>query len=309
MTFEELTSGLKSIITQTTGIPEYQIVDGVKIPGDSLDYVEILMKLEKHLDFTISDDVAEKFISGDAIFFDKIISVLIENYPRELIEIIDLRILSFSFTEKNRIQVKLKKEDGSWLYADGMVELPSNLCFLTYSRWGNILKELEELINSPETLESDLQKYFERYPELLAGKDYEVIIPQAVIETESNKWKSDFILIPHNQVEFSKILELKLPSVPIIKRPNSGHYNFSANLYNAIQQIKDYSRAFKSTEVQKRFQQKYNLEVFEPDLHLIVGRKWDLQLNEEHKKLIRESQVKIEDWDSVVERLKRNFTI
>ena len=152
------------------------------------------------------------------------------------------------------------------------------------------------------------QNFFETYPELIAGNDYDVVLPQAVIiRDDKTAWKPDFVLTPKNQLEFIKVLDLKIPSMEITKRPNSGHYNFSAKLWNGIMQVRDYSREFDKNSVRERFKNKYNIDVYKPDLHLIVGRKWDVHLIDRMRELQRETQVKIEDWDTVLDRLRRNF--
>jgi len=253
-------------------------------------------------------NVPGKVAKGNEPTVGQIFEGFFNSAPREFLKRIDSRIICFRFKEDGKIEVVLKFEDGSWCYADGTTMLPSTICLLTFTRWANILKELEDIINNPYTKESDLQKYFETYPELLAGDDYDVILPQAVIVNDDNSiWKSDFVLTPKNQYEFSKVLELKIPQVNIVNQPKSGHVTFSSKVWNAIQQIRDYSRAFDNKSIRERFKKAYDVDVFKPDLHLIAGRRWDINLMDSLRELQRETPVKIEDWDSVLERLKRNY--
>jgi hypothetical protein len=208
-----------------------------------------------------------------------------------------------------KIEVRLKLEDGSWCYAGGTGVLPSNIYILSYSKWGKILKELEDLINDEHTAEQDLQRFLEDNPALIKGMDYDVVVPQAVIVKEDDQiWKSDFILKPKDQYAFAKVLELKIPSIPIIKRPQAGHVTFSAKIWNAIQQLKDYRNAFNSVKTRDIFRKKYGIDVFKPDLHLIAGRKWDIQVMDAVRELQENEPVKIENWDSFIDRLKRTYT-
>ena len=94
----------------------------------------------------------------------------------------------------------------------------------------------------------------------------------------------------------------------IVKRTVSGHIGFTAKLWSAIQQVKDYSRAFDSNSVRERFKSKYNVDVFKPDLHIIAGRKIDCDAVHTFKALQRETQIRIETWDSVLDRLKQKYT-
>jgi len=317
-TIRDIETRVKAIIIDKLGVEEnevtYESSFGNDLGADSLDGIELVMEIEKEFGIFIPDefifDTAGKnsilninSTLGDA--FNK----LFETLPRELIKNIDTRIVCFRFRPDGKIEVVLKFEDGSWCFADGTTILPSSICLLTFSRWANILKELEDIINDPHTKEADLQKYFETYPELLIGDDYDVVLPQAVIVNDDNSiWKTDFVLTPKNQYEFSKVLELKIPQLNLVNRPKSGHVTFSSKVWNAIQQIRDYSRAFDNKIIRERFKKTYNVDVFKPDLHLIAGRKWDIKLMDSLRQLQRETPVKIEDWDTTLERLKRNYT-
>jgi acyl carrier protein len=309
MSFLEMEKKFQELIKYVTGndeidaAPNSDFIEDLEM--DDFDIVYFIMEVEKAFSIGIPDEIAEGFhCYGD------IMNGFINFLPRELItEVVESRILCFKFLEGGRFEASMKFEDGSWSYADGTKVLPSSICVFGFSRWSNILKGLEDIVNDINSKEADLQKFFEAYPELLAGNDYDIIIPQAVIVNDrSISWKSDFVLTPKNQYEFAKILELKIPDIQITKRPHSGHVTFSAKMWNAIQQVRDYSRAFDSNSVREKFKKTYDVDIFKPDLHLIAGRKWDVKLMDSLRELQRETPVKIEDWDSVISRLRRNFT-
>ncbi len=309
MTFFEIEKKVKAIIVDILGVDESEVTLNTHLVNDlgadSLDNVELIMEMEKEFDIAIPDELAEKMqpTLGDA--FKNFIS----NAPREFLPKVASRALSFRFLQDGTIEVLLKLEDGSWCYADGTSLLPSSICLLTFSKWSNILKELQDIINDPNAKEADVQYFFECYPELLAGNDYDVVLPQAVIVKDDNsQWKPDFVLTPKNQHEFAKVLDLKIPSMNIHNRPSSGHLTFSAKLWSGIMQVRDYSREFDKYSVRERFKNVYGVDVYKPDLHLIAGRKWDILLMDRMRELQRETEVKIEDWDSVIDRLKRNYT-
>ena len=187
--------------------------------------------------------------------------------------------------------------------------IPAGIYYAVFNKWETILKELEEMINNPNVKENDLQKYFEKYPELLKGDDYDLIIPQATIIGNSNtSWRADFVLRPFDQINFCKILELKVPQLYTIKKEKSGHVNFYSELNSAIRQLKDYYRAFNNDITKKMFSEKYKTNVFEPDLQLLIGRKWDTQQINHMQSLQRDNNIKINDWDTLIELLKRKFT-
>ena len=274
--------------------------------ADSLDTVEILIALEEEFEIQIPTGIQDP---GVATTIADGIQYMLRHEPRALLRKIDTKIVAFSLRPDGQIEVSIQMEDGSWTYAGGHSILPSKLYLVTFSKWGNILKQLEDLINDPKMKEKDLQKFFEEYPELLVGDDYDEVIPQATIsrDIENTGWKADFVLAPVNQTDFCKIVELKVPGIPIIKRPRSGHLSFSARVWSGICQLKDYYRAFDKPETRHRFMKSYNIDVYKPDLHLIAGRRWDLQWVDNIRELLRETEIKVEDWDSVINRLKRKY--
>lgn len=271
--------------------------------ADSLDTVELMIRVEEEFGIQINDEDADRMIS-----LAEGIRLYVEKNPREVLRVVDTKILSFRLRADGTIEVSLQLEDGSWTYADGKTLLPSRLYLITLSKWGNILRDLEDLINNPKTKEADLQKFFEEYPELIAGDDYDTVIPQATISRDDcSPWKADFVLAPVNQTEFSRIVELKIPGLPLTKRPHSGHFSFSAKLWNALSQLRDYERAFDREQVRENFRNNYGVDVYKPDLHLIAGRRWNFAWMDNIRELQRTTPVKIEDWDSVLDRLKRRY--
>ncbi len=274
------------------------------IKGDSLDAVEYIMACEEAFGFEIPDEllVHSKSI-GDTI------RAFIREKPRAVFKIVDSRLLTFQVLPDGHIQVSIQLEDGSWVFADGSSQLPSKLFVPVYGRWAALLKDLENLINDPNTKEQDLQDFLEAHPHLLTGDDYDRVVPQAVISRdEQTPWRADFVLAPISQTEFSKIIDLKLPREKLTLRPRSSHLSFSAKLFHSITQLRDYGRAFDDDEVRNRFRERYGIDVYKPDLQLIIGRKWDLDWIDNIKALRRETQVSIETWDDMIERIRRRIS-
>lgn len=217
-------------------------------------------------------------------------------------------VLSFRVSPDRTLKVALHQGDGSWTYADGSAMLPSMLFLVTSSKWQPILKELEVLINDQRVREEDLQRFFERHPRLLAGDDYGVVIPQATItRDDSISWRADFILAPINQSEFASVLDLKLPNLQLTHKAKGGHVTFCDKVWHAVCQLRDYGRAFDSRDVRERFKKRYRTDVYKPDLSLIAGRKWDLEWIDNIQELRKTTPVKIEDWNTVLDRLKRKY--
>lgn len=207
-----------------------------------------------------------------------------------------------------KIEVLCEQSDGTWLLSDGTLELTSGLYVFLQSKWSNILNELERLINKANLKEKELQAFFETYPELILDGEYECLIPQATIINDDNRrWNPDFVLIPSDQLSFSKILELKLPNEKISLRSRNGHGDFSKKLLKSINQLKDYHQAFESYQTKQRFKEKYKTDVFKPDLQLVFGRENDIHDHIGFLELQRRSNCNVITWDGLHKRFKRRF--
>lgn len=219
-------------------------------------------------------------------------------------------VLAFKIREDGSIAVQVQTPDGSWVYADGTFRVPSGLYGATFVGLAQTLGELEDLINSAGVSEDELQSFFERHPELLRGVDYSVVIPQAIISSEENiHWRADFVLKPIDELDFCRILELKLPQMSTLRNTRSGHSQFYAELLDAISQLRDYGEAFNSERTRTLFKEKYGVDVYKPELQLIAGRRWELIHRRRLLELQRRSGVHITDWDAHLEALKRRFGI
>jgi hypothetical protein len=234
-----------------------------------------------------------------------------EDIEENEVESIDNESIIIRLDEDRRIKVCSRNNNANWTYIDGNSLLPSDIYVPYHSNWKNILDELEDIINDPKTKESDLQKFLEENPDFLREDTYDVVIPQACIVPEDRRtekpWQADFILAPLAQYEFCKILELKVPTIPISRKKRSGHQKYSAKFWEAIKQLKDYGEAFHDSKTRNIFKEKYGIETFKPDLHLIIGREWNDFSSKEMLILQREQFVKIDNWDSYLSTLKRKF--
>lgn len=211
---------------------------------------------------------------------------------------------------QGRLEVTVQQPDGTWLLSDGTTQMATGLFIFSHSKWSAILRELEKLINKTGLREQELQTFFESYPDLLTGDDYSHSIPQAtIVKDDSITWKADFVLVPSDQLSFSKILELKLPSTKISLKERSGHHNYSQQLLNAIRQLQDYHTAFDSERTKQKFKEKYQTDVFKPDLQLVIGRRGDIHNSTDFLQLQRNSllNLNVKDWDSFYEQLKKKY--
>lgn len=178
MTWTEVEDKVKRIIVNQFGIDpadftlQARFIDN--LGADSLDVVELVMELETEFGIEITNEDAEKQQR-----LEDILNYLVKFFPGTDRESISSKVIAFRIREDGRIEVGLQQTDGTWIYADGTSRLPSGLYLTVFSRWEGILRELEEMVNSPSITEDELQHFFEGYPDMLKGDTYDVIIPQA----------------------------------------------------------------------------------------------------------------------------------
>lgn len=198
--------------------------------------------------------------------------------------------------------------DGTVVNAGRTMRLISGIYIRARMDLSDILAELEELINNPNTMERDIQRFFEKHPHLLKTDESDIIIPQArIARIDGKDWQMDFFLKPFDDIEFCRILELKLPTLRLEPKRRSGHTLFCTKLLRAINQLKDYGRAFQSDKAKDAFRRHYGVDVGRPELHLIAGRRIRLPNITELQRIQMEEGVIIHDYDSLLKTLRRKI--
>lgn len=207
-----------------------------------------------------------------------------------------------------KLEILIEQSNGTYVLADGTQKLENEIYVFTNSKWSKILNELEHLINKENLKEQELQDFFETHPELILDDKYDFPIPQATIVNDNNiEWRADFVLIPKDQLTFSKILELKLPNENISNKSISGHRRYSSKLFQAINQLKDYYQAFNSDKTKAKFMEKYKTDLFKPDLQLLFGRRESIQNEKDFLELQRRENIEIKDWDTLLDQLRKKY--
>ncbi|MCP4581979.1 MAG: DUF4263 domain-containing protein [candidate division Zixibacteria bacterium] len=169
----------------------------------------------------------------------------------------------------------------SFLTADGQCKFVDeknqyHSLLYTYSIEGLLLRkaveELEYLVNSKSTQESDLQEFFERYPDFILGEGYGNLHSKIVLEnTKGENLIPDFMLEPADTSKLCDILELKKPSQKIyIFKKN--RIRFSAAVLEAAAQLRTYGSYFEDSKQRDNIYKQYGLLAYKPRLFVIIGR-------------------------------------
>lgn len=275
--------------------------------ADSLDIVELVMEFEERLSIEINDDeVSDVQTVGESINY------YFERYRRSETNRFGIvsECIALTADALGRLSTTVLASDGSWTESGPAQSLPLGVYLNLKTKWLESIDTLDKMINRDDLSENDLQRFFESNPQFMVGDQYANIVPQAILEPDHRRvnWRLDFMLSPVNQNEFAKIVELKMPDAKVIKREQSGHYNFYSEFNRSINQLKDYGRAFDSESTRQRFRERYGLEIFAPKLQLVIGRRWDVE--NVHTMLLKQKveDVEIVDWDSLIDKIKTKIS-
>lgn len=176
----------------------------------------------------------------------------------------------------DRIRAVSLTTDGTYRFLDETSHLHSILYVASSETKAleDAVDELESLINSPKSRESDFQNFFERNPDFILNDDYRKAHPQVVLTQTATKEAliPDFVLEPVDQTSLCDLLELKLPTanVYVLKK---GRPRFSAAVMEAAAQLRTYSRFFDEQGNRDAIKRSYGLLAYKPKMFVIIGRK------------------------------------
>lgn len=187
---------------------------------------------------------------------------------------------------------------------------PSTLLLLDPRRLAlmDAIDELEALMNEGAP-ESAYQAFFEQHQDFITPDDYVRAIPQiTLVRADGPDLRPDFMLEPHNQRQLADVLELKLPTVPLVVG-NSGRERFSAAVSAACAQLREYREYFESHMHRRWFEQQHGpLRAFRPSLWLVIGRRGDLDPMAFRRLECDLPAVRIRTYDDLVERAKTRLS-
>lgn len=140
--------------------------------------------------------------------------------------------------------------------------------------------EFERLLSARLTKETDIQRFLVRRPGFLRALGYANVRPHLCLydpRSRNAKMIPDFILELPGMRGFD-ILDLKLPSAPmVVEHP---YVRMSHDLTKALAQLRAYRRFFDDSDNRRRFEQRYGLQAFRPELTVVIGRNASFQAPE-----------------------------
>ncbi|HEX2093878.1 MAG TPA: Shedu anti-phage system protein SduA domain-containing protein, partial [Longimicrobiaceae bacterium] len=188
--------------------------------------------------------------------------------PRSEEEYVGLTIV------EDQIRIVSLLMDGTYRFIDGASQY-HNIIY-AYSLEAAALKaaveEFEHLVNDPRTKEQDVHEFFERHPDFILNDDYKQAHSKVVLErVDGGPLIPDFFLEPFGKNALCDLLELKTPSASayVLKK---NRMRFSAAVFEAAAQLREYSRYFDEGSHRQRLQERYGLEAYKPRMFIILGR-------------------------------------
>jgi thioredoxin len=176
-------------------------------------------------------------------------------------------------------------------------------------RQARAVEEFEALLNLNNATERMFQEFFAAYPQFIINDVYSRVHSQIVLEkTQTQSLIPDFVLEPYNSNSLCDILELKRPDAKLfIDQKNRSR--FSAAVFEAVAQLKEYHDYFEHEENRALVEKKYGLKFFRPKLVLIIGRRGDLTPIAFKKAQSIFPTISIETYDDLLNRMKRKYGI
>lgn len=252
----------------------------------------------------LADNARENLLVDDfreSLTFDNIRENIFEENYVETSELIALTLI------EKEIKVVSLSKDGRFRFLDESKDLHNIIypSFVEELSLQNAIEEFEDLINSRDTSEREIQDFFELNPDFILNDDYKKAHSHIFLSKENKEILiPDFILEPVDQSSFCDLLELKLPTAEIfVLKKNRERY--SAAVFEAAAQLREYGKYFDNEMNRSSFQQKYPcLKIYKPRMFVIIGRQ-----NNESSMLKREIQSEfpqlfLRTYDELLARMK-----
>jgi hypothetical protein len=139
----------------------------------------------------------------------------------------------------------------------------------------DVADEFESLMNSKGVTEERLHQFFARNPEFILTGDYKAAHSKIVLDRADAPLVPDFLLEPVDQGALCDLLELKRPDARLFVLKKN-RLRFSAAVFEAVAQLREYSRYFDEQRNREYIKRQYGLTAFKPRMFLILGRSGDV---------------------------------
>lgn len=212
---------------------------------------------------------------------------------------------------KGMLRIVVLKKDGSYQFSDGADRLHR----IIYKTGGiitteievlrNAVLEFEDIINDSGVSEQNIHNFFERHPNFILNDEYKKAHSKIVLEREGDgPLVPDFVLEPRHKQQLCDILELKRPGAKFMVMKKN-RIRFSADVYEACSQMKEYGDYFDSSSNRKLIERRYGLTAFRPKMILIIGRLGSISPIERRKAdNLVDQNITVRTYDEILEKMR-----
>ena len=164
----------------------------------------------------------------------------------------------------------------------------------------NVLDEFNLLLNS-ESKEQELEEFLSEHYRFLFGEKYDCIMTQLWLkfpELDIGNSNRRLDVFKRNSVSSDwELFELKRPSVQLAKSVRDVPV-FTSEVTNAIAQVRNYKHLLAQDSVRRKFE-KEGIEYFEPEIHLVIGKRPEISNVQWRRIVSDESSLKILTYDEI----------
>jgi hypothetical protein len=201
---------------------------------------------------------------------------------------------------ENWDQQIISENSASSFKFNGQLLLPNHTLFLKEE-----IDEFEYYLNKKNLKEIELQSFFKKTPKFLnvlggyERVERELILTPQILLSDKDRYelRPDFFL-KRIGINYLDILEIKLPSEPLVVGPIR-HRKFSSNVEKGLAQLKSYRDFFDDKTNLKWFRAKYGYNITFPQLYLLIGRDDSFKSEEEKIKFSRSEYLQILTYDDL----------
>ncbi|MFD3422779.1 Shedu anti-phage system protein SduA domain-containing protein [Streptomyces decoyicus] len=205
-----------------------------------------------------------------------------------------------------RLKLVSVQPDGSVRVVDtpGQIHNLLYIASMEAAGWKTLVQELEELINSPQTVEQDLQRFFERNPDFLCGDAYEEARSHIVLQRDDDgPLIPDFALKPSNSNALCDLLELKLPKAKLL-RVSKNRVRLTSAIMEACAQLREYQSYFEDAKKRLAIEESYGLRFFRPRMMVLIGKRSDYSATDLRNAETDVPNLSIVTYDDILERAR-----
>ena len=249
----------------------------------------------------------KKILPTDVRFGIGNINTFLQNVEKENRDV-DERVASFFKGQNEGLSIRVSEEEISASYFLGGNEFPGVTAH-THSitqpvikliSMSNVLDEFNVLLNN-DSSEQRLEDFLKTHYRFIFGENYDVIKTQLWIKfPQLDIGDSDRrldIFMRNSVTSDWELYELKRPSVKLTKTVRDVPM-FTSEVYNAISQVKNYKRLLSQDSVRRQFE-KEGIEYFEPEIHLVIGRRPEITSEQWRRIVADESALKILSYENL----------